>query len=178
MNRCLNERALLAIYTHEGTAAEESHVRLCADCAERYELLVQDLKTIGQVLEAPPPAWQGRRVLAWQLPWRLPWIPVAIASAALLVVALGIAWVRLSSPVQVALSVNDVSAFTADLSNALFGTGDANAVPQGDANAVPQMVAEVSYLDAALDAGHPCTPDQLLTGDCDDQLSALMIESE
>lgn len=166
MNRCLNERALLAIYTHEGTVAEQSHVRRCADCAERYELLVQDLKTIGQVLEAPPPAWQGRRVLAWQLPW----IPVAIASAAILVVALDIAWVRLSSPAQVALNVNDVATFTGDLSNALFETGDANPGPQ--------MVAEVSYLDAALDAGHPCTPDRFLTGDCDDQLSALMIESE
>ncbi len=166
MSRCLNERALLAIYTHEGTAAEQAHVRLCADCAERYELLVRDLKTIGQVLEALPPAWEGQRVWAW----RGPWLPVAIAAGAILVVALGIARVRLSSPVQVALSVNDVSAFTADLSNALFATGDANAIPG--------MVAEGSYLDAALDAGYSCTQDRFLTGECDDQLSALMIESD
>jgi hypothetical protein len=166
MKRCLSERALVRLHLNEGTAAQQFHLRMCTNCAKRYELLVHDLKTIGHVLESPPPAWEGGRVLAW----RVPWLPVAIASAAILVVALDIAWVQLSSPVQVALSVNDVSRFTADLSNALFATGDANAVPE--------MVAEVSYLDAALDAGHPCTPDRFLTGDCDDQLSALMIESE
>jgi hypothetical protein len=166
MNRCLNERALLALYTHEGTAVAQAHLRLCVDCAERYKLLVQDLETIGQALEAPPPVSEGRRVLAW----RIPWIPAAIACAALLLVALDVAWVRRISPVQVGRRVPSDSVFAADLSNALFATGDANAVPQG--------VVELSYLDAALDAGHPCTQDRFLAGACDDQLSALLIENE
>lgn len=166
MNRCLNERALLQIYTREGTVAEQSHLRLCADCAERYESLVQDLETIGRVLEAPPPVWEDRRVSAW----RLAWIPAAVACAALLLVSLDVASVRRSSPVQVARGLASDAVLAADLSNALFANSDANALSTG--------IVEVSYLDAALDAGHPCTQERFLDGDCDDQLSAFMIESE
>ncbi len=84
MNRCLNERALLRIYTHEGTAAEQSHLRLCADCAEHYEQLVEDLETIGQVLEAPPPGAQIRVAL----PRRERWMSAAAACIVLIALVL------------------------------------------------------------------------------------------
>ena len=64
MKRCLNERALVRLYLHEGTATQQFHLRTCADCAERYEQLVGDLDTIGQVLKAPPPVGEiGRAPL-------------------------------------------------------------------------------------------------------------------
>jgi hypothetical protein len=166
MNRCLNERALVALHTREATPAQQAHVRLCADCAERYDSVVADLKTIGRVLKTPPPAWEARRVLA---SW-VRWVPAAIACAALLLVILDVAWVRRLSPMQGARRVDHDVTFAADLSNALFAAVDANSIQ-------PNII-EVSYLDAALDAGHPCTQDRYLNGDCNDDVSALMIEDE
>ena len=64
MKRCLSERALVRLYLREGTATQQFHLRMCADCAERYEQLVGDLDTISQVLEAPPPVGEiGRASL-------------------------------------------------------------------------------------------------------------------
>src|ERR1019366_2231917 len=46
MNRCLSERALLRAHMAEATGAEHAHLRLCADCAERFDALVEDLHAI------------------------------------------------------------------------------------------------------------------------------------
>jgi hypothetical protein len=163
MNRCLGERALLRNYLHEGTAAEQSHLRQCADCAERYELLTEDLETIDQALDAPPLAAEPRRA------WPLRWVPAAAVGMAVVALLLGVAWLR--RPAPVAAHPTGLAVFVADVSDALFATGEANALPQIAA-------AETSYLDAALDAGHPCTRERFLAGDCSDQLSALLIDSE
>ncbi len=166
MNRCLDERVLLRMYMHESSAAEQSHLRLCADCTEHYDQLVVDLETIGHALEAPPSAAVSRRASAA----RMPWVPAAVACAALAVVMLVFAWVRRSSPVQVATRIHSVSAFAGDLSDALFATSAASAF-------VP-LAEEAPYLEAALNAGQPCTQDRFFRGACNDQLSALMIEDE
>ena len=89
MNRCLNERALLRMYTHESTAAERSHLRLCADCAERYDLFTEELEAIGHVLQSPPRlAIEPRRL--WSI--QMPWVPATAGCLALLALVLGVAW--------------------------------------------------------------------------------------
>jgi hypothetical protein len=165
MKRCLSERALVRLYLHEGTAAQQVHLRMCADCAERYEQLIGDLGTIGQVLEAPPVGEIGRVPI-----WRLRWVPAAIACAVLVVVVLDAAWLRRSSPVEVALRTSDVSAFATDLSDALFGTNDASVLPVAG--------VEAPYLEAALEVGRPCTRERLLTGECSDEVFAFLTEGE
>jgi len=166
MSRCLNEAALLRIHTRESVADERSHLRLCADCAERYKLLVQDLETIGRVLEAPPLGAENRR----RSPsWRLQWMPVATAAcAALLVMVVGVAWLQRRVPVQVAARPSGVSAFADDLSAALFAGADTNTLPQ--------LGGDAPYVEAALQAGQPCTQERFFTGECNDQVSALLMD--
>jgi hypothetical protein len=167
MNRCLNERALLRISMDESTAAEQTHLRFCADCAEHYDLLLEDLETIGRALEVPPPrALHNRDVL----PHRLRWMTTAIAIAALAVLVLDITWLRRSSPVQVAAHTSSVASFAADLSAALF--------PTTDTSTTFQLAAEAPYLEAALEMGQPCTQDRFFTGECDDQLSPVLVEGD
>jgi hypothetical protein len=165
MKRCLSERALVRLYVHEGTATQQFHLRMCADCAKRYEQLVGDLDTIGQVLEAPPAAKIGRAPL-----WGLRWMPAAITCAALAVLILDAAWLRRSSPVEVAERASSASAFAADLSDALFGSSEVSTSPAAG--------PEAPYLEAALEAGQPCTRDRLLTGECSDEVSAFLAEGE
>jgi hypothetical protein len=166
MKRCLSERALVRLYLRESTATQQSHLRMCADCAERYQQLFADLDTIGQVLAAPPVAEIGRAPL-----WGLRWMPAAIACGAVLVVlVLDAAWLRRSSPVEVAERASSASAFATDLSDALFGPSDASGIPA--------VAAETPYLEAALEAGQPCTRDRLLAGECIDEVSAFLAEGE
>ncbi len=166
MKQCLSERALVRLYLREGTATQQFHLRMCADCAERYEQLVGDLDAIGQVLKAPPPVGEiGRASL-----WRLRWAPAAVACVLLVVLVLDAVWLRPSSPVEVAVRTSSVSAFATDLSDALFGPSDANAIPP--------VAVEASYLEAALEAGQPCTRERLLTGECSDEVSAFLTEGE
>jgi len=166
MKRCLSERALVRLYLREGTATQQFHLRMCADCAERYQQLFADLDTIGQVLGAPPPVGVIDRVS----PWRLRWMPAAIACAVLVVLVLDATWLRRSSSVEVAERASSASAFATDLSDALFGPSDANAIPP--------VAVEASYLEAALEAGQPCTRERLLTGECSDEVSAFLTEGE
>jgi hypothetical protein len=86
------------------------------------------------------------------------------------VLVLDATWLRRSSPVEVAVRASSVSAFATDLSDALFGPSDANEIPP--------VAAEVSYVEAALEAGQPCTRERLLTGECSDEVSAFLAESE
>jgi len=164
MTRCLNESALLRLHMRESVAAERSHLRLCADCAERYERLVEDLETIGRVLEAAPPALERREARAW----RAGWLPVAAAAcAAVLVVVAGGVWRR--GPAPVAARAGNMSAFADDLSAALFASADPSAL-------LP-LAADAPYVTAALQAGQPCTQERFFTGECNDQVSALLIEA-
>jgi hypothetical protein len=164
MNDCLNERALLRVYTHEGTPAELSHLRLCADCAEYYERLTDDLETIEHVLQEPPAVSEIRAV-----PWRR-WIPAAAACTAVMALVIAVMWLRQPAPLTVAARSSTVSAFAADLSTALFATSGTNAAAQ--------LAADAPYLEAALNAGQPCTRDQVFTGECTDPLSAFVVEGE
>jgi len=166
MKRCLSERALVRLYLREGTATQQFHLRMCADCAERYQQLFDDLDTIGQVLGAPPPVGEIDRVA----PWRLRWMPAAIACAVLVVLVLDAAWLRRSSPIEVAERASSASAFATDLSEALFGPSDASRITA--------LAAETPYLEAALEAGQPCTRDRLLAGECSDEVSAFLAEGE
>ena len=167
MKQCLNERVLLRVHTREGTLAEREHLRLCADCAERYDQLAEDLDVLRHILQEPPPAAAVRRVE----PFRVGWVPLAAAAA--LVVALASASLLhqpASVPVQLAARSTTVSAFATDVSAALF------------ADSIPTTIAalttsDASYLQAALDAGSLCTPDRYDSGECDDQLSALLLEA-
>jgi len=176
MNRCLSEPALLRLHLHDGTAdgtaGEPAHLRQCAECAERYDRLVEDLEMIARVLEAPPvPVGEPRRI--WS--WRTLWIPVAIGCAALAVLALDLGWLRTPPMAQaprahVGASNSRLAAFAADLSDALF--------PAADTNGFPQLAAEAPYLEAALEAGQPCSRDRFLSGECNDEVSAFLAERE
>jgi hypothetical protein len=169
MKRCLSERAMLRVHTREGTAAEHEHLRLCADCAERYDKLVQDLEMLHHVLEAPPPVHAPSRG-GLALPLR--WAPLALAALALLALAGSVVWLQRPAPVQIASRAPAVSAFAADVSAALF----ANNSPTTTTTAL--VTNDAPYLQAALDAGSPCTRDRYFNGECDDQLSALLFEGE
>ena len=171
MNQCLSERVLLQIYMREGLDAQRSHLRLCADCAERYDHLTEDLETIGQVLEAPPLHSKVREVPSW----RQGWIPAAATCMALIVLALGITRLRQPPPVHVAQRPGSFSAFAKDLSTALFATADVTVVAPLVQEA---SYREASYLVVALEAGQPCTQESFFSGECNDQLSAFAIESE
>ena len=168
MKDCLNERTLLQLYTGGGSVAQRQHVRLCANCAESYDRLVEDLHTLRHILDAPPP----RRAVRHANPWRIGWIPVAATAVALLAVLVSVPRLRQppSAPTRFAASGATVAAFAADVSAALFADG----APTLTVALAPN---DASYLQAALDAG-PCTRDKYLTGECDDQLSALLFESE
>ena len=117
------------------------------------------------LLDAPPLAAESRR----RSPWQLQWVPIAAtACAALLVVVVGVAWLQRSVPVQVAAHSSSVSAFADDLSDALFASADANAL---------QWAADAPDVAAALQAGQPCTQERFFTGECNDQVSALLIDA-
>jgi hypothetical protein len=167
MNRCLKERALLRVSMHEGTAAEQAHLRFCADCAEHYDLLLEDLEAIARALETPPPRVFHIRNVS---PRRGQWMAAAIAVAVLAVLILDIAWLQRSSPVQVAAHTSSASSFAADLSAALF--------PTTDTSGMLQLAAEAPYLEAALEIGQPCTQDRFFTGECNDQLSPVLVEGD
>ncbi len=166
MNRCLSERALLRVCMREGTAAEHSHLRRCADCAERQDQFAEDLETIERALAVAPLHVAKVRRLAWR---PAAWMSAAVACAALGVLVLGVAWLRPSPPVQVE-QASAVSTFAADLSAALF--------PMNDTGATLQLAAEAPYLEAALEMGQPCTQERFFAGECDDQLSPGLIETD
>jgi hypothetical protein len=166
MNQCLSERTMLRIYTHDGTAVERWHLRMCADCAERYDEFEEDLQTIGAVLEAPPVAEVRHRLLSW----RMRWLSAATAGVAVAALVWSVAWLRPQPPLQLASRSGSVTAFADDVSAALFATTDADATPR--------LAEDAPYLEAALEAGRPCTQARFLSGDCNDQLSALLIEEE
>jgi hypothetical protein len=168
MKECLNERTLLQLHTRDGTTAERQHLRLCADCAERYDKLAEDLDTLRHILAAPPPL----RAAARANPLRAGWIPVAAAAVALLAVLVGVPWLhqKAPAPTQVAAPGAAVAAFAADVSAALFADSEPTLT-------VALATTDTSYLQAALDVG-PCTRDRYLNGGCDDQLSALLFEGE
>jgi hypothetical protein len=141
-------------------------LRLCADCAQRYEQFVEDLDTIGLVLATPPPASAVARVW-WPRQTQL--MAAATACTLLVAVALGVAWLRQPSRVDAATPRHNTEAFAADLSDALFAS---------DITGVSSVAAEAPYLEAALDAGQPCSGDRFLAGECNDALSAYLIEDD
>lgn len=169
MKRCLSERALLRVHTHDGTVVEREHLQGCADCAQRYDALAEDLTALQRILEEPAPAAVAQGVS----PLRLGWIPMAAAAAALIALLVSGPWLRQPTPVplQVALRRSNVSAFAADVSAALFANDDPSTM-------VALAPSDAPYLQAALDAGSPCTRDRYFNGECDDQLSALILESD
>ena len=83
---------------------------------------------------------------------------------------LGILWWREPSPPRVGTRLTAGSTFATDLSAALFATSR-TAAPT-------QLASDAPYLEAALDEGQPCTGDRFLAGQCNDELSALLIEDE
>ena len=169
MKRCLSERALLQVHNRDGTAVQKEHLRLCADCVERYDQLVEDLEVLHHVLEAAPPPVEVRRAGVFSIGW----VPVTAAAVALLAIVVSVRLLRepATPPVQVASRSTAVSAFAADVSAALF----ADSAPT---TTVAFATTDAPYLQAALDVGSPCTRDRYFGGECDDQLSALILEGE
>jgi len=168
MKPCLSERALLRVHSRDGTAAEREHLQLCPECAERYDALAEDLHLLRRTLEEPEPATPQ---LASR-PLGLGWVPLAVAAALFALVA-SVPWLRhpIPAPLEVASRSSNVSAFAADVSAAVFADNDATTTVALASNDAP-------YLQAALDAGSPCTGDRYFDGECDDQLSALLLESD
>jgi hypothetical protein len=164
MKRCLNERALVRLYLHEGTATQQFHLRTCADCAERYDALVDDQHASDAILTTtPPPAVVTRRLSRWHMGWA-----PAAAFVVLLAAVASVISLRRPAPPPMASRSTNVSAFAADVSLALFASADA-----GD---FPQIESAPSDLGAALEAGWACTQDRYFNGECNDQLSMLLFE--
>lgn len=162
MNRCLNERALLALYCEDGSPGAQSHLRLCADCAERYDALGDDLALIEMTLESTPPAPIRRRAL----PLRPRLLAAALGTFAAF--ALGITVLHWPTPPQTTAQRGTLPAFADDVSEAVFAnTGVSD---------VAQLAPDTPYTRAALEAEWPCTQDRFLSGECTDQLSALLFE--
>ena len=169
MKRCLSERALLEVHSRDGTAVQQEHLRLCADCAERYDQLTEDLEVLHHALEAAPPAVEVRRVV----PFWIGWVPMAAAAVALLAIVVSALLLRepTTPPVQIVSRSNTVSAFAADVSAALFEDS-------APTTTVAFTTTDAPYLQAALNVGSPCTRDGYFSGECDDQLSALLFEGD
>lgn len=166
MRRCLNERALLRVYLNEPTADDAFHLRMCADCAERYDAFVDDLEAIDAALSGTPPPAVARRVVS---PWRAGWVPAAALAAAVAVVV-GMTVMRSAAPPETATHRTTVSQFAADVSDAVFASA---ADSEEFATA-----ADAPDLGAALDAGRPCTREQILEGECNDDVSVLLFASD
>src|ERR1700687_630861 len=162
MNQCLSEGALLGVLSGDGTTTMHTHLRLCADCAERYDALTNDLEVIGAVLAQPPP--QTSLVTRVDI-WLLRWVPAVVAVVVL--VGAGVVVNRLLAPVPAEFAAyrGSTSALAADVSAALFA-GD-------DASGGTQLAYEAPYLQAALEAGLLCTQERFFRGQCTDSLSAL-----
>ena len=166
MNRCLSERSLVELYSGDGTWAERAHLRLCADCAERYDVVIDDLKAISDILAQAPSLVPARSRVAMVF---VGWLPAAVAAAMLFAVGLAVTRRLTPTPVQMTARPGNVSAFADDVSAALFASNDTSSL-QG-AFAVP-------YLEVALEAGLPCTQERFYDGRCDDQVAALVFEGE
>lgn len=162
MNRCPSERAVLSVYLKEATAAEETHLRQCAACAHRYETLVDDLHAINAVLtSAPPPMAEAGRLSGMHIGW----LPAAAFVVVLTVVA-GVIALRRPAPLPMTARNTAVAALAADVSAALFAETDVDA---------PLMESEP--LATAFEAGRTCTQERYFDGECNDQLSVLLLEA-
>jgi hypothetical protein len=166
MMRCLDERRLFLLHINDGTSAERAHLRLCADCAERYDALVDDLARIGSALKSPPP-----RMLAPARPFspRAPQLVFVGAGVMIAVVALASSWLLRPAPMQVAAAPANVGAFVDEVSVALFQVGDSETGVSID--------GDISAVRTALSGRYPCTTAQSLSEECDDELSALLNHS-
>jgi len=167
MTRCLNERALVRVYFKDGTAAEHSHLRWCADCAEAYDRLVDDLEAIHETLASVSPA---PLAAAHAVPWRRAWVPLAALALAVIAIVVGVLWRQPPAPIQVAAETRSVSAFGRDIASALF--------PGAGIDTVAEFGSDAPYLYAALEAGRPCSEDAFVNGECSDQVSALMFGAD
>jgi len=166
MRRCLRERALFDVLSGDGTPAQHAHLRLCAGCAERFDALSDDLGAISGVLAQRPP-WRVARRVAWP---RQRWVPLGVAAAVLLAVGVATTLLRAPAPVPLALSSASMPAFADDVSAALFASGD-------DSGSAPSAI-DAPYLQAALEAGLPCTQQRIFDGECEDQIFALVLQSD
>ncbi len=163
---CLRERRYLSVQAGEGTPAEYRHLRQCADCAERYDALLEDLELIGAVLTAPPPRLSAP---AGAFSSRVPRLTVAGAGIATLAVALvaGNLWLR--SPVTAAREPANVGGLAEEFSIALLSADDLQPVSATG--------PDVSDVRAALSGHWPCPWEESGGGECDDDLSALLGQS-
>ena len=167
MNRCLSERALVALHCGDGSDTDRAHVRVCRACDARYARLTQDLTLISRVLSEPPPP----RASAYRLiPRGMRWAPVAVALVGMMALTLAVPRLWSPSPVRVASATASAAVFADDVSAALF------AVP--NAPTLTLASADIAPLQAALTGGSPCTSDQLFNGECDDQFGALLSEGD
>lgn len=148
MSRCVSDRALLRLYAGEENSLQRAHVQQCPNCAARTQLLIRDLKIIGEVLWETPPRIVARRSSRFSGRWR----PVAAVLAAMLIVL----WMRggreslLYSPVQPDQS-EEVQQFLAqEIAPALFATVDTTIAT------VPTPVDHLTYVQAALEETWPC----------------------
>ncbi len=166
MRQCLSERRLLECYSGDGPSADHAHLRGCADCADRFDRLRDDLDALGRVLEGPPPAVVRR---SFRASFGLGWAAAVVAAALLGVIIIGRSQSRQPARPQLTAAQVDVSGFSRDLSAALFASGEAEARPTD---------ADVAYLQAALGDEWPCTREQMLNGECDGPVYALVADEE
>ena len=163
---CLSERRFLSVQAGEGTAADYNHLRLCADCAERYDALLEDLELIGEVLKAPPPRLPAT---AGAFSSRVPRLAVAGVGVTILAAVLVAGGVWRRSAVSVLPEPANVGGLAEEISIALLSADDL----------LPASAPgpDVSEMHAALSGRWPCPSVESASGECDDDLSALLGQS-
>jgi hypothetical protein len=154
MNGCLPDRVLWALSEGEGSATDRDHLANCRLCAARARHLASDVEVLATILRDPPPAAAVRAPVGTAgLRW---------AAAALVAMAVGLAWMRGTSmpgrmlPSQ-ATELPALQAFSADV----FADPD-------EAALAPAPLTDLEVMAAAVEETAPC---EWQPGGCDDEES-------
>jgi hypothetical protein len=149
MSRCVNDHTLWLLSEGQASCTNRAHVAVCADCAARYERLVNDLKGLKVVLDAAPPVLAAR---TRRRPSGMTWLTTMAATAAMLWLAWTGLWLLGPTP-SVRLQEGGqetVWSLWEGVSETLFGPDEVWAVETVD------LPFDLTDLQAALAGELPC----------------------
>ena len=117
MSRCLSEKTLLRLIAGSGSQAQRAHLAACRRCGVRYRAILRDFdRTTDVLLYTAPPRWSPSLLTRYRLPARAS----AMAAIVVLIWVVSTVW-RDGAP----SNPEEVTAFLADVSSAMFSTHDA-----------------------------------------------------
>jgi hypothetical protein len=131
MSRCVNDHALWLLSEGQASCINRAHVAVCADCAARYQRLVNDLEVLRAALTAAPPVLAAR---TRRRATGAAWLTAMAATAAMLWLAWSGLWLLGPSPSVVPQGGGQqaVWSFWEGVSETLFGPDDVGAVETVD----------------------------------------------